>query len=66
MFDSQLAEEEQARGCKPLRLKQLYLLTALLIDESNDQSGLGVKAWHRVEAQHLLMLAQRQLLQGEL
>ncbi|KAI5701658.1 hypothetical protein M8J75_011810 [Diaphorina citri] len=60
MFE--LAEEEEARGSKPQRLKRLYLLTALLIDESNDQTGLGVKAWHRVEAYHFCMLAQRQLL----
>uniref|UniRef100_A0A8D8YR04 WD repeat-containing protein 35 n=1 Tax=Cacopsylla melanoneura TaxID=428564 RepID=A0A8D8YR04_9HEMI len=61
----ELAEEEESRGAKPLRLKRLYLLTALLVDESNDQTGLGVKAWHRAEAYHFLMLAQRQLLQEQ-
>ncbi|XP_046679205.1 WD repeat-containing protein 35-like [Homalodisca vitripennis] len=84
----QMAEEEAQKRSKPLRLKKLYVLAALLVEEYNTHrqithSSVGNKstavlfadpadthvrmldsAWRGAEAYHFLMLAHRQLYQG--
>ncbi|XP_015596434.1 WD repeat-containing protein 35 [Cephus cinctus] len=81
-----LAEEKAKERSNPLRVKKIYVLAALLIEdhikntpalkgtrsnvvmgltESNEDSKVIERAWRGAEAYHFLLLAHRQLYNGE-
>ncbi|XP_069691691.1 WD repeat-containing protein 35 isoform X2 [Periplaneta americana] len=73
----QLSETEAKKKSHPLRVKKLYVLAALLVEEHLSggknralMMGLDVdtkiidNAWKGAEAYHFFMLAQRQLYEG--
>lgn len=81
-----LAEEQVKARTNPLRIKKIYVLAALLVEdhiksapatkggrsnvvmgltESNEDTRVIEKAWRGAEAYHFLLLAHRQLYDGE-
>lgn len=81
-----LAEEQAKARTNPLRIKKIYVLAALLVEdhikstptikggrsnvvmgltESNEDTRVIEKAWRGAEAYHYLLLAHRQLYDGQ-
>ncbi|XP_012278888.1 WD repeat-containing protein 35 [Orussus abietinus] len=81
----ELAEDQAKTRTNPLRVKKIYVLAALLIEdhinitpavkgarsnvvmgltESNEDARVIEKAWQGAEAYHFLLLAHRQLYEG--
>ncbi|KAG7267731.1 hypothetical protein CRUP_026079 [Coryphaenoides rupestris] len=66
-----IADKEAKKRTKPLRVKKLYVLAALLANSHHEQedatpadSRVVDNAWRGAQAYHFFLLAQRQLIDG--